>query len=122
MPKQIAFEFQAPAIQQAPTGPQLKSSGTLQVLTNSGAWKDRAARLLDQLAFLKIELTSDDFRAFALASGLEEPHHVNGWGAAIYSAVRRGKLIPTGRFIRSERPDAHSRIVAVWRCVREKTS
>lgn len=108
-PDQLAFAFQAP------TGPQLKEAGTALVRANSGLWKDKAAAVIEQLAARKSEFTSDDLRDFATKCGLEDPHHVNAWGAAMSAAAKRNVIQATGRFIRSNRPDAHSRMVGVWR-------
>lgn len=98
-----------------PDGKALKARGARRVLDNSGEWKERAAALLREFVSFRHEFTSDDFRAFAGRRGLHDPHHVNGWGALITKAAKEKIILPTGRFVKSTRPDAHARNVSVWR-------
>jgi len=103
--------FPAPA-----SGPERKEAGIEQVLENERImWRVEIARLIRLTADNHEFFTSDDIHGLAEECGLREPHHPNAWGAAFNSAARDGIITPSGRFVPSERPDAHARMVGVWK-------
>lgn len=96
-------------------GRRRRDVGTARVLENSGDWKDQAAEVVRFVASSLPSFISDDVRAHAALRGVPEPPNANAWGAAIRSAERRGWVVWTGQVAQSNRPEAHARLVKVWR-------
>lgn len=102
-----------------PTGRTLgqaaRDEGAARVLENAGQeWRDRIAFLIDGLARRLPDLTADDVRAEVERTGMDQPHHVNAYGAAMLAAARRGSIRRTMQLRYSERPEAHSHGNPIW--------
>lgn len=60
------------------------------------------------------EYTGEKIREHLLAKKIE-PHHHNAWGALICSAVRRGLLEETGRYVPMTARRSHARKTQVYK-------
>lgn len=76
-----------------------------------GAWLERAAATVRQVARARTTFTTDDI----WAAGLPEPRESRALGPVLRQAQAAGAIIPTGEYARSERPACHRRPVRVWR-------
>ena len=95
------------------TGAQLRDQGITLVLENSADWA-----LVSQVNFTfwlehvaPHEFSIEDFRIYAAANGMPEPHHVNAWGAL---SKRFKHLIRPVGYTQSQRPLAHSRLTRTY--------
>lgn len=97
-------------------GERRKNRGTDQVLRRVHTiWRTRALKLLRELAERSSEFSVDDYRELAEAEGVGRPHHVNAWSALVRLGGRRGWFHRTGEFRPSRRPEAHSRMIPIYR-------
>jgi hypothetical protein len=92
----------------------LKEQGTAQVLENNQAWQDQVLDLLKWLASTAGSFTSDDLRDVCKMASMPGPRHVNAWGAVLSHAAKQGLIVREGYRV-STRPEAHGRVVSVWR-------
>lgn len=94
-------------------GARRRDAGCERVLENAGdAWRAdvyAAARSVAQRLPL---LTIEDVRAECVLRGVAEPHHHNAWGACLRGC---DFLERTDRVAPNTNPQAHARIVRVWR-------
>ena len=96
-------------------GRQARDEGTALVLENAGQeWRDQIAFLIDGLARRLPELTADDIRAEVERTGMDQPHHVNAYGAAMLSAARRGSIRRTMTLRPSTRREANAHGNPIW--------
>jgi hypothetical protein len=94
-------------------GDQLRDQGITLVLDNAGDWA-----LVSQVNFsfwlehvAAHTFSIEDFRIYAAANGMPEPHHPNAWGAI---SKRFKHLIKTVGYTQSLRPLAHSRLTRTY--------
>lgn len=71
------------------------------------------ARAQAAIAKLYGEWTGEDIRLALLRAGII-PHHHNAWGAVISKAVKRGMLVPTGRWVGMKTTRSHARRTPVY--------
>ena len=81
-----------------------------------GEWKDTALAALKEWIALRVasgvrEVTMEEFK---LDWPIEQPHHVNAWGALTRTAALAGLLIPTDKSVRMTNASAHARFSKVW--------
>lgn len=100
------------------TAQQLKEIGQDRALQAAGQmWSDQAIGYLRR--FVKTldrdQFTFDEFRAWALERGLDEPYSLNAWGSLPKIAEREDICVSTGRAVPARRPASHGRLVRVWR-------
>jgi len=109
MIKQIEFNLSA--------SQSFKEIGQDEVWKNEGAlWKEVALSALEELCLHFSEITSDLFqKSFEL-----KPHHPNAYGALMRQAGRNGWIAKTGRYIPSERIEAHGRMIPIWKSLINK--
>jgi hypothetical protein len=100
-------------------GAALQQSGMAKTLANEqDAWREHAIGLLANYARLaKRPFSMDEFRLAWDELGYAEPHHPNVWGAVTNVAAKRKLIVPTGEWVRSERPSAHNRHTRLWRAL-----
>ena len=87
------------------TGLELKAQGIASV---SGRWVDEARRVAEAICRVRGTVTTD---AVHHVMNAEPPPHVNAYGA-IFADKR---FAWTGQYVKSNRPEAHARIIRVWR-------
>jgi len=91
------------------SGSYLRDTGIALVTENAGDWMDNAKSLVSM--FLARHpgrlITGDDIRE-VVQPRLGPPHHPNAWGALTRSMLVRGRLIPTGRLVKSTRATNHA--------------
>ncbi len=80
--------------------------------THTG-WRLVAERSIAELAATGEPWTADDLRE---RTGDPVGSHPNAMGGAINAAVRRGIIEPVG-YDQARRPEAHARVLRVWRGV-----
>lgn len=96
-------------------GQAARDEGAARVLANAGReWRDKIAFLIDGLARRLPDLTADDVRAEVARTGMDEPHHVNAYGAAMLAAAKRGSIRRTMTLRQSGRAGANSHANPVW--------
>ena len=100
-------------------GEYLKTKGQNKAEANSGEWKYAALillrRFIDKLRGEGVrDFTFDEFRTWALGRELDDPPHLNAWGALPRKAVAEGLIQPTDNMRKAQRVDAHARLVRVW--------
>lgn len=81
------------------------------------SWKQQCAVHLDALIRRGLPFTTDD-----LWWRLEHVHTTEprAMGPMIQNAAKDGRIRPSGRYIKSDRPECHRRPVAVWHPVVEQ--
>lgn len=95
-------------------GERRKEQGIAQVNGHHAAWCQQAASCLERfVAGRQAPFTMADFRRHASAS-LPNPEHPNAWGGVLYHAANRGLIRKTGRYLKSDLPAAHARVIAEW--------
>lgn len=95
-------------------GEKRRDRGTTSVLSHFAAGELRTAITL--VACRGRDFTSEDVLRELGASVLQQlATHPNALGAAMRSAATEGTIEPTGRYVKAQRPEAHSRKIAVWR-------
>lgn len=96
----------------------LRDAGAASALVNAGpAWHERAAKLA--AAFFTHAggngALFESARDYAVACGLEQPPSPNAWGAVTLAMSKRGTIIRTGSYLKSEAVKSHARMQPVWR-------
>lgn len=77
-------------------------------------WKAAVEMYVRRLARTRGEFTSDDVQALLDQADLFT-HEPNALGAMMHKLARANVIVATDRFVKSQRPSAHSRRIAVWR-------
>jgi hypothetical protein len=93
------------------TGNQLRDEGTELVYENNILWSVDAYWVIYDLARKGLEFTSDE--VWKRMTYL--PDNNSAMGAVFRKAVSDKIIEPTGSFITSSRPSAHSRPIRVWK-------
>jgi hypothetical protein len=95
-------------------GALLRDAGIDRVMENARLWADEA-----QAAFAywlthcaTEEFSLEQFRTWAQANGLSEPHHANAWGG--FSQRVKHLITPVG-YTQSKRVSAHARLTRTYR-------
>ena len=83
------------------------------VAEHSGTFIDEALAIIQKLPDTWTG-TGEDVRHICQAQGVT-PHHPNANGALINTAVKRGLLIPTDRFVQMREKSSHARVTRVYR-------
>lgn len=91
-------------------GRQRRDRGTAQRNHRDPMFHDHAMNAIRATALLAKEFTSDDVQKILTVT----PTHVNSIGAVFHAAASRGIIERVG-YRQSERPEAHARVVAVYR-------
>src|SRR5271166_7053337 len=93
-------------------GDNLRNSGiTATLAAERQIWRERAIELLARYAQLANRpFTMEEFRGAWTDLGYEEPHNVNVWGAVTRIAYEHNLIRPTGKWVKSKHPKAHSRL------------
>lgn len=81
---------------------------------NAGSWRGNALVALSLLE-KGYTGTAEDIRIRLIMKGLEPPHHHNAWGELIRTAIKIGKLIPTGQRKQMKLAKSHARMTPVYR-------
>ncbi len=93
--------------QLALTGLELKEQGIASVSQHSVDWLELARLAAEALCHLLGRVDSD-----ILHAEMDEPApHPNAWGAVFHDK----RFAWTGEYVKSKRPEAHARIIRVWR-------
>ena len=97
-------------------GRALRDVGMAQAAEHAGpTFREWAAGHILSLALAGDTFTSDDLEhAIEHAPDGVRPDSRNAIGAAFNAARRRGDIRPVG-YVQSERPEAHARVIRVWR-------
>jgi hypothetical protein len=77
----------------------------------SDLWKTRVNAIVNGLT--GSEVTGEDIRMACERSGVK-PHHPNAWGSIISNLKRKGRLIPTGRYVNMKGPKSNARKTEVY--------
>jgi hypothetical protein len=107
----------------ATTAERRKDYGqSLSLMKTGDDWIAKALECLQQFINTRADdgeifFNFEQFRIYALASGLEEPASINAWGALTRSAVFAKMCEGTERFVKAERPESHARMIRVWRAL-----
>ncbi len=89
-----------------PTGEELRDAGIASLERHP--WLERARLAAVRLCELQGWATSDDVQKWMA----DDPApHVNCWGALFHDK----RFAWTGEYVKSKRPEAHARIIRVWR-------
>lgn len=101
-------------------GKELKEEGQALALEHAGMpWRDHAISLLTRFCKTgpgsRRPFAMEDFRAWALGQGLEQPPSPNAWGALPRIGVREGLMVPTGEYRNAKSPMTRSHPVKIWR-------
>jgi len=86
------------------------------VASNSGAWRANALAALSLLD-RGYTGTAEDIRIRLGMKGLKAPHHHNAWGELIKTAIKVGKIVPTGQRRHMKTTKSHARQTPVYRVV-----
>jgi hypothetical protein len=93
------------------TGNQLRDEGTQVIFEHNIFWSIDAYKIICELAETMETFTSDN--VWARMDYL--PENNSAMGAVFRKAVTHKVIEPTGQFVISSRPSAHSRPVRVWK-------
>jgi len=98
-------------------GEELRDAGHAGVLAHVGVTTaDALYRAIGETMELKAEFTSEDVLELLDPPTREALAKApNALGALIRAAARLGYIVPTGRFVKATRREAHARRIAVWR-------
>ena len=77
-------------------------------------WKDIALSIVRHIASVLPELTTDNVW-LALSETLAHTPEPRAIGAIMLQAARRGWIAPTDRVVKTVRPEAHKRPIAIWK-------
>lgn len=91
------------------TAQQLKEEGIEKVELSNQEFLDKARDVAKRFARTYKEVSSDDIRSWAQATGLK-PAHQNAWGAVF----KHPAFEPCG-FTTSDWPSTHGRVIRTWR-------
>lgn len=90
-------------------GETRKKIGQEQVSDNNKHWRDCMISLIEEYP-KGHEFTMNDVRDFDIG----EPSHVNAYGALLSHAGKLKLIRKTGVYVKSMRPEAHSRMLPIW--------
>lgn len=90
------------------SGAELKRTGMHCIAARSRPWCSRATAAIVRMAS-GTHFTAEDLRKRIKG----DPPHQNAWGTILHNAARDGLVIRTG-WQQSQRPEAHSRVLAIW--------
>ena len=76
------------------------------------AWLKRARFVMAAFCAAGMEFDAEDVREQTLG---DVPGSGNAVGALFKQCAREGWITPTGRYRKARRPEAHGRILPVWR-------
>lgn len=95
------------------SGTELRDAGIAQVMIGAEDWRSEVQLAFDFWLdnFAPTTFSLEQFREFAEANGLPEPHHPNAWGGLAKKVAHRIK--PVG-FTTSVRPQAHARVTRTY--------
>ena len=82
------------------------------VSANAGSWMEEALEAVRHSPLLTA--TGEDIRLY-VEKRIGPPHHHNAYGALIMNAVRRGYIVPTGRYLKMRTPKSHGRKTPEYR-------
>lgn len=100
----------------------LKDQGIQQALDReSNHWKQGALEAIREAAQLHDLFTADHVKDIANNMGLPAPHHPNCWGGVFHSALSKGIMQQTGKFIASTRAKHHRQRIAEYCTKKEPT-
>lgn len=85
-----------------------KLEGIRKASRHAGPWAGRARRAIEQIK-AGTEFTVEDLRKKVKG----DPPHANAWGTVLHNAAHAG-LILRKNYAQALRPDAHSRLIAIW--------
>ena len=88
-----------------------KEAGIRRVGVHHPEWISKAVDAIRRIAAAQVEFTSDELQAVMQ----ERPPTPNAVGAAFSAAHKMGICEKAGGYRKSTRPEAHSRVIAVWR-------
>ena len=89
-----------------PTGEELRDAGIASVSRYS--WVDSARGVAEAICRVRGTVTTDDIHHVMNA---EPAPHPNAWGALFHDK----RFAWTGEYVKSKRPEAHARMIRVWR-------
>lgn len=89
-----------------------RDAGMKKVTDNGQPWNERALTSLTR--FKGAEATGEDIRRHVSAE-IGEPHHPNGWGALVRSAIKKRWLIHTGIYRPMRAKRSHARRTPVYK-------
>ncbi len=95
------------ARQLALTGLELRDQGIASVSQHSQDWLELARLTAEAMCHLLGRVDSDILHA----EMDEQPPHPNAWGAVFHDK----RFAWDGWYIKSKRPEAHARMIRVWR-------
>jgi len=105
------------------SGKQLKECGMqLALQSTPDEWKERVINELEQYARKNKTFTAEEFRAFWLSKGGEQPHSSNVWGAMFGRAAKLGLIKKTGKYQPAVSPKTHGHPIAVWSSLVHKST
>lgn len=94
---------------------QLKLDGIERVEAHASmVWLDEADAAVSVLCTIGLDFTTDDIWKL-LEQSTARTHDPRAMGAVMRRAALEGRLLNTGMFRKSRRPDCHRRPLAVWR-------
>ena len=97
------------------SGDQAADQAIAQVAANAdGAWWRSAERAIRRAA-LDGDFTTDDVWYWLEVWEVDPPHEPRALGAVMRSMRSDREIISTGQYVKSMRPECHSRPVMVWR-------
>lgn len=92
------------------SGKFLKEQGIAKMNGRFPEYRDQVKNTIGLLAEIKSEFTADDVRA-----RLPQPPHPNVIGASFNACAKANVIELAGGFERSKRPEAHGRLLPLWR-------
>lgn len=96
-------------------GEQLAAQGMATAIANAGrTWQEIATDAVLTVARLNITFTADDVWAFMQSHNLPEPPTRQALGAVLKSLSKAQKIVATGAWCNSARPETHTRPLRVW--------
>ena len=97
-------------------GDQRKELGIERVYSSNHSWLDKAESLVESISKARDTFTCDTVRFWAEGAGhIGKPLNPNAWGALFNRMSRKGLIVKTGEYTKSEIPSCHSRVIPVWR-------
>ena len=105
------------------TGSELKEKGMALATGKANradpGWSDTAEQYLRKFLILWTckDFTGEEAQQWMLGNGLGHPDSSNAWGGVFNRAAKRGLITKTGEYRSSQKPNAHCRMVPVWRKV-----
>lgn len=100
--------------EQLDLGDALKDAGQALAVDGAPAWSAAAAAWVRDLRPGKRFTSEDLTRAVGLPRGDHALHRNNAVGAVIGGCARRGLIVRTGAFVKSQAPSSHAHLCAIW--------